>query len=116
VVVTVDIGSHHWALWGTNAIPAGQSLILAQTSFQNFDGSDESPAGCYGCDPALCITKISSTVPVVHVTVNGLTAVNVSDSHQVLNTGGVDSAGCPDTGDITIRRDEATLWQQLGTG
>ena len=65
VVVSVDIGSHHFALWGTNTIPVGSSLILAQTSFQNFDGSDTSPAGCYGCDPMLCITSVSSTIPVV---------------------------------------------------
>ena len=115
VVVSVDMGSHHFALWGTNAIPAGQSLILAQTSFQNFDGSDTSPAGCYGCDPTLCLTSVSSTVPVVHVTINGVTT-NVSDPHQVLNTGGVDSAGCPDTGFTTVRREESEPWQQLGSG
>jgi hypothetical protein len=115
VVVSVGIGSHTFALWGSNSIPAGASLILAQTSFQNFDGSDTSPAGCYGCDPTLCLTSVSSTVPVVHVTVNG-TTTNISDTHQVLNTGGVDSAGCPDTGFTTVRREESETWQQLGSG
>jgi len=115
VVVSVDMGSHHFALWGTNSIPPGASLILAQTAFQNFDGSDTNPAGCYGCDPTLCLTSVSSTVPVVHVTVNG-TTTNVFDPHQSLNTGGVDSAGCPDTGFTTVRREESEQWQQLGGG
>ena len=113
VVVTVDIGSSHWALWGTNTIPVGQSLILAGTAFENFDGSDTNPAGCYGCDPALCAALVQSTVPVVHVSINGVTT-NYLDSNQVINTRGVDSAGCPDTGDITVRRDESHTWAQLG--
>ncbi|MGZ4368486.1 MAG: IPT/TIG domain-containing protein [Gaiellaceae bacterium] len=112
VVVSVDIGSQHFALWGTNTIPVGNSLILAQTSFQNFDGSDTSPAGCYGCDPMLCLTSVSSTIPVVHVTVNGQVA-NLPDSNRVLNTGGVDSAGCPDTGFVAVRREESVPWQAL---
>ena len=41
VVVTVDMGSDHFALWGTNTIPAGGRLILAQTSGNNFDGRYE---------------------------------------------------------------------------
>jgi len=113
VVVTADIGSSHWALWGTNTIPVGNSLILAGTASQNFDGSDENPAGCYGCDPALCTAMIQNTIPVVHVTINGVTT-NYLDTRQVLNTHGVDSAGCPDTGNITIRRDESEVWTQLG--
>ena len=107
------IGSQHWALWGTNTIPVGQSLILAQTGFENFDGSDTNPAGCYGCDPALCTALIKNTIPVVHVTVNGV-QTNFSDSLQVLNTRGVDSAGCPDTGDITTRSYESQNWVHIG--
>jgi len=90
VVVTCDIGSNHYALWGTRTIPANGKLILAQTAFQNFDGSDTSPAGCYGCDPKLCLTKVVSTIPVIHV-----------------------AAGCPDTGGT--RNDESQQWKQLGT-
>jgi PKD repeat protein len=111
VAVTVDIGSSHYALWGTQSIPAGQSLILAQTAMENFDGSDTSPAGCYGCDPALCVTAVVTTIPVVHVTVNGVTT-NYPDSRQILNTQGADKAGCPDTGGT--RNDESEAWQQIG--
>ena len=110
VGVTVDIGSHHYALWGTNSIPTGDSLVLAQTSKENFDGSDTSRAGCYSCNPDLCKTAVSSTKPVVHVTVGGATT-NYTDSNQVLNTKGADGAGCPYTG---TRNDESRAWQRIG--
>jgi len=112
VVVTCDIGSNHYALWGSRSIPAGSKLLLAQTAFQNFDGSDTSPAGCYGCDPKLCLTEVVSTIPVIHVTINGVTT-NYYDNTQVLNTGGADLAGCPDTGGT--RNDESTPWTQIST-
>jgi PKD repeat protein len=111
LTATVDIGSNHYALWGSRTIPAGQKLILAQTGFQNFDGSDTSPAGCYGCDPKLCLTKVVSTVPVVNVTVGGVTT-RFYDSGQVMNTKGADGAGCPP---INGRRDESTNWVQVFT-
>ena len=112
VVVTCDIGSNHYALWGTRTIPANGKLIMAQTAFQNFDGSDTSPAGCYGCDPKLCLTKVVSTIPVIHVAVGG-TTTNYYDNTQVINTKGADGAGCPDTGGT--RNDESQPWEQIGT-
>ncbi len=112
VTVTVDIGpNYHFALWNTQTIPASQSLILTQMGYETFDGSDTSPAGCYGCDPNLCLTAVVSTVPVVHVTIAG-TTTNYQDSRQILNTQGADKAGCPDTGGT--RNDESETWQQLG--
>jgi PKD repeat protein len=109
--VTVDIGSNHYALWSTQSIPVGYSLILAQTAMENFDGSDTNPAGCYGCDPTLCVTNVMKTIPVVHVTINGVTT-NYQDTRQILNTQGADKAGCPDTGGT--RNDESEVWQQIG--
>ncbi len=111
VLVTVDIGTNHFAVWSAQTIPAGQSLVLAQTAFENFDGSDTSPAGCYGCDPKLCITSVVQTVPVVHVSI-GANTTNYQDAKQILNTQGADKAGCPDTGGT--RNDESQTWQQLG--
>src|SRR5262249_28873937 len=110
VTVTVDIGSSRFALWGAKSIPAGQSLILAQTGFENFDGSDTNPAGCYGCNPKDCLTQVQSTIPVVHVTIGSATT-NYYDSGQILNTHGVDAAGCPDTGGT--RNDESEVWRQI---
>jgi hypothetical protein len=109
VKVTVDISSHHFALWKATSLAAGQTLILAQTATANFDGSDTNPAGCYGCNPKLCATKIMSTIPVVHVTVDGVTA-SYRDSHQIRNTHGADRAGCPYTG---LRDEESEAWHQL---
>ncbi len=109
VVVTVDIGSNHFSLWGSNSIPAGGKLIVAQTSMENFDGSDLNSAGCYSCSSSLCATAVSSTIPVVHVTAGGQT-YNISDLGQILNTHGVDSAGCPYTG---TRNDESQNWIQI---
>jgi hypothetical protein len=116
VVVTADLGSNHFALWGTNSIPAGYKLILAQTAYQNFDGSDTNPAGCYGCDPNLCLTERSSDVPVVHVTANSTTK-DYFDTGQIMNTGGYDGAGCPYVGGSlpTTRYDESHNWVQVYT-
>lgn len=109
VSVTVSIGTHSFALWNTTSLPAGETLILAQTAFENFDGSDTNPAGCYGCSATTCTTEVQSTIPVVHVTIDGVTT-NYPDPQQTLNTHGVDSAGCPYTG---TRNDESEAWQQL---
>ena len=124
VHVTVDIpvvyptsnSSHHFDLWGTWTIPAGQSLILTQTAFENFDGSDyNSKAGQYGQDPALCTNPndISTGIPTVHVTI-GTTTTDFSDTNQILNTHGVDSAGCLPPVASPTRNDESANWQQLG--
>lgn len=111
VTVTVDIGSSRFALWGQQSISAGGKLILTQTGSGKFDGSDRNSAGCYDCASSLCTTAISSTIPVVHVTVGG-TTINVPDSGQLLNTRGVDSAGCPFYGH-GIRSDESESWLQI---
>jgi hypothetical protein len=124
VHVTVDIpvvypagsSSHHFDLWGTLTIPAGQSLILVQTAYENFDGSDyNSKAGQYGQDPSLCTNPndVSTGIPVVHVTVGTATA-NFNDTNQILNTHGVDSAGCLPPVASPTRNDESEAWQSLG--
>jgi PKD repeat protein len=115
VSITVDVGDKHFALWNTVSLAAGQTLIVAQTAFQNFDTSDTSPAGCYGCDPSLCTTEVVSTVPVVHVTVDG-TTTNYLDTKQVLNTKGVDGAGCNPPVSAPVRNDESQTWQPLASG
>jgi PKD repeat protein len=108
--VTVDIGSDHFALWGTQTLPAGNSLIVAQMGYATFDGSDLNPGGCYGCGPQTCTPPLT-TVPVVHVTI-GSTTYNFFDRKQILDTHGVDSAGCPYNGN---RNDESEPWQVLST-
>ncbi len=111
VVVTADIGSKRFDLWGANTIPAGWNLVLAQTFFEAFDGSDLNAAGCYDCNPNDCLTKVSSVIPVVRVTIGGTTTVYY-DTGQQLNTNGVDAAGCPYTGE---RNDESQAWERVYT-
>jgi hypothetical protein len=109
VVVRVRIGSDLFALWGKRSIPPHASLILAQTAEENFDGSDTNIAGCPKCDPSLCRTARSSTIPVVRVR-RGDSRAKFRDRNQILNTGGVDAAGCPYTG---TRNDESHDWSRL---
>ena len=106
VVVSVDIGAERFALWAPQTIPAHGTLILAQTSFENFDGSDTNEAGCPTCDPSWCLTKVSSTIPRITVRTGSITT-RYYDTGQVLNTRGVDAAGCPYTGG---RNDESQPW------
>ena len=109
VVVTVDIGAEHYALWGTREIPGHGKLILAQTAFENFDGSDTNEAGCYSCSPSYCTSRVNKTVPLITVRV-GSSTLHFYDKSQVLNTRGVDAAGCPYTGS---RNDESQDWRQV---
>ena len=88
VSVNVTIGSFTYpdSMWGTQNLPAGQTLVLAQTSSNgsyNFDTSDTQT----GCTP-------SGQIPTVTVTVNGQ-STTYHDNTQVLDTGGIDRSMCP---------------------
>ena len=84
---------------------------LAQVGYETFDGSDHHAAGCVGCNPNLCTTAIDTRVPLVHVTIDNTTNI-YRDTGLLLSTGGVDRAGCPNTG---TRNDESEQWQQINT-
>jgi RHS repeat-associated protein/uncharacterized repeat protein (TIGR01451 family) len=93
--VTVDVGSNHFDLWPHGlTVPAQQTLVLAQTNNQNFDTSDF---------PIQCSAN-NGVIPVVNVTVAGV-LTSFRDTHQVLNTGGIDPGGCG--------RNESTAWQRI---
>ncbi|PZS07603.1 MAG: hypothetical protein DLM64_14550 [Solirubrobacterales bacterium] len=102
-------------------VPAGGSLILAQTESGPGGGCtpgrttgvaqmDSSDIGRGGSELTTCTQ--SGVVPKVHVTIAGHTTT-VTDSGQVLNTGGVDKARCgpPNGGFIN----ESTPYAQIGT-
>jgi len=95
--VTVDIGSNHYDLWGTQTIPAGGTLILTQTAPFNFDTSETNPSDC---------TTRVATVPVVNLTLNGVTT-SYNDTGQVLNTKGMDTRPCPNA------MNEGQPWQVI---
>src|SRR5262249_40912072 len=109
VTVTVDMGSRHFGLWGAQALAARGTIIFAQTGYENFDGSDTNPAGCISCNPEDCLTRVTSTIPVVHVAIGG-TTTHYYDTGQISNTQGVDMAGCPATG---TRNDESQVWTRI---
>ena len=105
--VTVDIGSKHYDLWGSNLkVPANGSLILAQTDMgtktppePNFDTSE--PNGTVNGT-----AQGSAAVPVIHVTVNG-TTTDYRDDGRILNTGGTDK------GDLAGAPNESHQWQVI---
>lgn len=86
VRVVVTIGSVVYDLWGSNTIPAGNSLVLTQTANYNFDTSETNNLDGRPCDP-------ESTIPVVRVTINGVTQT-YNDTAQILNQKGIDAEDC----------------------
>ena len=109
--VVVKIGTHTFKLWDEREVPASGTLILAQTGHENFDGSDLNTPGCYSCEAVGCSGEPSPTVPVIEVTVEGVTT-RYFDRAQLLNSGGVDRAGCPYAGK-GVRRDESRAWTEI---
>jgi uncharacterized repeat protein (TIGR01451 family) len=96
--VTVDIGGNHFDIWPHSlTVPAGQTLILSETSNDNFDTSDFSGTGC-GTDDGV--------IPQVHVTIGGVTTT-YADTGQILNTFGYD---------LACRGNESQAWQSIGGG
>jgi PEP-CTERM motif len=92
--VTVTIGAFAFpsTLWGSFTIPNGMSVILTQTGFDpttltpNFDTSDTTPVGVGPC----CTND--NLIPQISITI-GLQTTVLSDTNQILNTGGFD-LGC----------------------
>ena len=96
--VTVDIGGNHFDLWPHSlTVPAGQIVILAQTSQYDFDTSDYSGAGC---------GQNNGVIPQVNVTIGGVTTA-YADKSQILNTFGYD---------LACQGNESQSWQRIGGG
>jgi RHS repeat-associated protein/uncharacterized repeat protein (TIGR01451 family) len=82
--VSLDVGNKHFDQWGSNlTVPAGGSLIVTQMADQSMDTSDINVPSC----------TLYGTIPIVHVTLNGVVR-NYPDMSQVINTGGSDLANC----------------------
>src|SRR5712691_3056105 len=93
--VTVDVDGAHFDIWPANmVVPAHAILILTQTGCFNFDTSDINPAGCGGNNGLL---------PLVNVTRGGVTTT-ITDTNQILNTHGFDSA---------CQGNESISWQRI---
>jgi hypothetical protein len=125
---SVDVGPCHFAPWGSSMLPAtlgaGQNkFILTQTGllgppqpapcdgqvadqykpFTNFDTS-EGPFPMTASSGMICGT--AGPAPVIHLTFDNGTTLNITDSAKVLSTGGNDSSFCNGT-------DEAKEWQLI---
>jgi hypothetical protein len=105
--VTVDVNggdfattgkTFHYDLWGNQTLPSGQTLILTQFggNGDNFDTSDTQRGD---------ICTNSGSIPLVHVTINGITTT-FHDTGQVLDTQGHDLFDC--TG-----HNESQSWSKL---
>ncbi len=116
VQVVVTMGSHTYALWGSNlAVKAGGMLVLTETgsspNSENFDGSDFPPNSYNGGNQASCAN--SGAIPQVKVTIAGAT-ITYLDNGQVLNTAGVDGGHCLNGQFVSGRVDESHPWVQIG--
>jgi hypothetical protein len=91
-------------LWGSNVIPAHQSLILTQTTSYNFDTSDSPslPPGNFYPDGGP-----PGSFALVTITANG-TPKTYDDTGHVLTTGGSDLAAFNNM-------NESLQWRPIGT-
>jgi uncharacterized membrane protein len=103
VSVTLANGAHY-DLWGSNVVPAGDSLILSQTNGQNFDSSDGDITLPY---PQTYPDGETLHAAQINVTVNGVLLPTFLDTGHVLTTGGSDPGG-PGV-------NESENWRPIGT-
>jgi uncharacterized membrane protein/transglutaminase-like putative cysteine protease len=101
--VTVTLfGGQTFDLWGSNTIPAGANLILAQTNSYNFDSSDFGVLAF----PQTYPDGETAHAARVSVTVNGQ-VITLLDTGHVLTTGGSDLAAGG--------ANESQNWRPIGT-
>jgi hypothetical protein len=113
---TFDIWPHNITL------PAGDSLILTQTAPNAstdcnpaggyLDGSEKGPNGTNWGGLTHCSTD-SGVIPHVITTIGG-TTTDFTDSAQVLNTGGNDTANCPTRLNPPHQNNESEQWTTGG--
>jgi len=89
-------------LWGSNVVPAGDNLVLSETTPNNFDTSDyddtTSPPGYPDGETAHAAR--------VNITLNGVAQPTLLDTGHVLTTGGFDLAQLGN---------ESQNWRPIGT-
>ncbi len=103
VSVTTANGAHY-DLWGSNVLPAGDSIILSQTNGQNFDTSDSDITLPY---PQTYPDGETLHAARINITVNGVLLPTFLDTGHVLTTGGSDPGGAG--------VNESQNWRPIGT-
>ena len=98
-------GNLPFNLWGSFEIPANSSAILAETNGANFDVSD------YGISGISCgnMAGPDNNPPQIMLKTSDAVTTTLLDTGHVLDTGGLDSVGCP-------RGNESLQWRAIGTG
>lgn len=116
--VVLHMSTCTYDLWPHDVtLPAGAQLIVTQTLSGSDNGCtsngrmDTSDVGPNGVGWSGMCTQ-SGVIPVVDVTINGTTS-SFQDTGQVLNTGGVDAALCPHSGQPA--GNESTQWTPIGS-
>ncbi len=101
VKVTLAFGQV-FDLWGSNVVPAGGNLILAQTTSYNFDTSDFGVLNYPNTYPD------GETAHAAHIdiTINGAAQPTLLDTGHVLTTGG---------SDLAAAGNESLNWRPVGT-
>lgn len=123
--VVVSFGGINISLWNTGGnftIGGGTDEVLTQTSTFNFDSSDNNISGNNGGAPG------NGVIPTVAITftdanVNGgaSTTLTLSDTGQILNTGGFDevnglNGSCINSpNDLPPNCNESLQWRDIGT-
>ena len=100
VVVDLQRPGPTFNLWGSFTIPAGQSAILTQTAFFNFDTSDFPIVGCGGT-----LAPNEPRIPKITVTIGGQSSSYLDTSH-ILDTFGYD---------LVCQRNESLQWRPVGS-
>ena len=100
VIVDLQRPGPTFNLWGSFTIPAGQSAILTQTAFFNFDTSDFPIVGCGGT-----LAPNDPRIPKITVTIAGQSASYLDTAH-ILDTFGYD---------LVCQRNESLQWRPVGS-
>ncbi len=108
--VSVDVhssipGGKVFSLWGSFAVPAGQSVILTENPPGDTASYDDFDTSGY---PGNVCTPIT-VAPTVTITVGGA-ATTLVDSTHVLDTGGIDQGYCGTGND----KNESIAWRPIG--
>jgi hypothetical protein len=108
--VSVDVhssipGGKVFSLWGSFAVPAGQSVILTENPPGDTATSDDFDTSGY---PGNVCTPIT-VAPTVTITVGGVPTTLVDSTH-VLDTGGIDQGYCGTGSD----KNESIAWRPIG--
>jgi hypothetical protein len=117
--LAIDVGGCVFKLWQGGTLQPGAELIATQTASAvtpgcatdgSMDTSDVGPNGANwstNCKPSGLIPKISMTL-------DGI-AQTLTDSTQLVNTGGIDAAACNGPNTPGGPNNESTQWTLIGT-